>query len=1179
MAKQPGKPSVKRTNARKSATTRKTGAAPAARIDPRSILGDAAQLLQVRGLEPALAELDRVAGSARGKNAMPMAQRLLILARSAAAQHPQRALDVCQHILKTCDTPPVEVLLIAGALQDRLGDRTACEASMRAVVEAERAAPGEKLRAANLLVRFGEQELALNAAREAFDAMGRPLTQAATLLYIAQVTADWDLVDQLTAQLTAAYAQGEVATINETPRTHLLWCDDEATNIAVLKNWSARNLPPVSAQRPPVQPLQGRKIRLGYLSSDFREHPTARLVNGLLRHHDRSQFELFMYCSGWDDGSPMRREVESHFDHVHSVARLSDAEAAALIRSHAVDVLVELNGPTRANRMGVLAYRPAPVQIDYLGWPGSVGGRVVDYVVGDAITVPPGAEAAYPEQVIRLGKVYQVNDYAARTLPPKPTRAEVGLPDGNYLVLGMFNAINKVHNEVWDVWMTILKAVPNALLWILDPGPQARKLIAKAAQARGVSVRRIVAAPRLAEEQHLARLQHCDLMLDPWPYGGHTSTADALFAGVPVVALDGKNFASRVSGALLRAAGLSALVHQDRESYARFAAGLLRSPAALAKVKAFVREQVPKTDVFNARGKARQLEAAYREALERAGQAPSSIDASDQPLLPDRSRSSRVVYSTASLRGIPKIIHQSYRDFDALPPEIKENIDGLKASNPDWEYRYYDDTNARRFIVENYEEKYVQAWDSISLAYGAARADLFRYLLLYKCGGVWLDIKSSALRPLTDVINPDDSFILSYWKNGPDDHFRGWGVHSELSFSPRGEFQTWFIATAPKHPFLEAVIDQVMANISRYEQARDGFGKRAVLFTTGPIAYTKAIFPIKDMWPHREACAVDELGFIYSIYEKYNVRLHEKKLHDHYTKQVGPLIAKNSRLKAVRVKAVDEERLAPIQSLSVDGIRYRLRHQIGVGAFSTVYKAVDEWGQALAVKVFPPGTQDALWQNEAQQLRRFAGPGVVYLHKAFVHEQRAYLVCDDAGVPVSRCRFGTPAERLKLAVLVAKGVLPALARLHAAGHYHGDINPENVLVKPDAGQRLHTACLVDFGLCWPQSRLDAGQAVVANWTPPPEYLLKQPLNGAALDIWCMGVLLLQIITGKELDYSEAEILMDTPLHDARTLDLSIGTALSAALARDPSRRPDALGLWRGIRAAQAASSLPAQQEA
>ena len=547
------------------------------------------------------------------------AQCLELLAQQAVDGHPKAALALFEQVLAQPEAP-VGALLMAGLLQDKLGERAKALVSVSQVVQSPKASPAQVLQAANLLVRLGSQALALQAAARAFDAMGRPLAQAATLLYIAQLTADWKLVDQLTAQLREGYASGQLQHIQESPRTHLLWCDDEATNLAVLRQWSKKNLRSPQVPAPPAVSAQGRRLRVGYLSSDFREHPTARLILGVLRHHDRRQVELFMYCSGWDDGSALRRDVVAQFEQVHPVAALGDEAAAELMRSHGLDVLVELNGPTRANRMGILSHRPAPVQIDYLGWPGSVGGRVVDYVVGDAITVPPGTEAAYPEKVIRLSQVYQVNDYAARTLPPKPTRAQAGLPEGDYRVLGMFNAINKVHNEVWDVWMKILKAVPNALLWILDPGPQARKLIAQAALARGVPVNRILAAPRLMEDQHLARLQHCDLMLDPWPYGGHTSTADALFAGVPVVALDGQNFASRVSGALLRAAGMSAMVQQDREAYARFAVGLLKSPQELERVKAFVREQVPKTDVFNAKGKARQLEAAYRAAVERAAE-------------------------------------------------------------------------------------------------------------------------------------------------------------------------------------------------------------------------------------------------------------------------------------------------------------------------------------------------------------------------------------------------------------------------------------------------------------------------------------------------------------------------------------------------------------------------------
>lgn len=265
-----------------------------------------------------------------------------------------------------------------------------------------------------------------------------------------------------------------------------------------------------------------------------------------------------------------------------------------------------------------------------------------------------------------------------------------------------------------------------------------------------------------------------------------------------------------------------------------------------------------------------------------------------------------------------------------------------------------------------------------------------------------------------------------------------------------------------------------------------------------------------------------------------------------------------------KVRAVDERRFPPIRSLAVDGIRYSLQHLIGVGAFTRVYKATDEWGHALAVKLYPPGSAEALWQNEVRQLRRFAGPGVVYLHRVFAHEGHTYLVLDDAGLPVSRCRHDDVAARVKTAVFIARGVLPVLARLHAAGYCHGDINPQNVLLRLDREQKLHAVSLVDFGLCRTQKQLDAGSAAMARWTPPPEYFRKQTLNGPALDIWHMGVLLLQVITGKTLDYSEADILADQPLKDAQSLQLPIGIALSAALASDPMQRPNAVGLWRAI---------------
>lgn len=603
--------------ARLNALSGKSQAPKPAKADSRSLLGNALQILQRSGVEAALQELRRISDEP-GAEQVPYSRRMVLLATAAASAYPGAAMRLCEVVSNSEDATP-EAWLMAGALQDRLGERPAAARSMLAVLRSGDSSAVQRLRAANLLVRFGQQALALSEAKRAFEALGKPIEHAATLLYIAQVTADWPLVSELTSLLEAGYRKGLASLINESPRTHVLWCADEAINIDVLRRWSERALPvgqPIAIPR--GVPIGG-KIRLGYLSSDFREHPTARLVNGLLRYHDRSRFELFMYCSGWDDGSALRKEVESHFDHIHSVASLGDKAAAELIASHGIDVLVELNGPTRANRMGILAYRPAPVQIDYLGWPGSVGGRVVDYVVGDHHTVAPGTERTYPEKVIRLDPTYQVNDHRSFSLGPIPERSAVGLPaDERVIVLGMFNAINKVHQEVWDTWMQILKRSPRTVLWLLDPGTVARRHVARAAVEAGVPLERIKAAPRMVQDKHLDRLQCCDLMLDPWPYGGHTSTADALFAGVPVVTLDGTNFAGRVSAGLLKAAGLGELVVRSREDYVQTVLDLIERPALLKELKVKLRRSFAQSAVFDAPARAHQLEKAYAIALDRA---------------------------------------------------------------------------------------------------------------------------------------------------------------------------------------------------------------------------------------------------------------------------------------------------------------------------------------------------------------------------------------------------------------------------------------------------------------------------------------------------------------------------------------------------------------------------------
>ncbi|MRD47232.1 hypothetical protein GHT07_08070 [Caenimonas koreensis DSM 17982] len=624
--KQAAKPAAK-TSAKAPASAPGSAPAPGAATVPagnpkgvtvNQILDAAANFAAKKKLPEAIKVLQQAVDHfpPERPNKPTLAGLLVQAATRLRMHHPAGAADLAKEAVERDPELTAGWIMLSG-LWDRLGELPQAKVAAKKVVESPTAAPDQVIAAANLLVRYREDQLAIDSARKAFEEMGRPLAWASAVMYIAQKVADFPFIDQLGAQLRKAHQEGQSAEARESPRTNLLWCEDEKMNIQVVNVWSEQSIPGPISEAPPARPLDGRKLRIGYLSSDFRDHPTSRLINGVLRHHDRTKFEVFLYDSGWDDGSDMRKEIVSHVDGIFPVASLSDQEGAKLIRSHNIDVLIELNGPTRANRMGVLKYRAAPIQIDYLGWPGSVGGRVVDYVVGDSYCVPEGVEALYAEKVIRLHKIYQVNDYLALKVPEVPSRAQLGLPEG-VPVIGMFNAINKVHGEVWDTWMKIMKAVPNAVLWLLDPGPVARRNIAKACAMRGVDPKRVLAAPAVKQEAHLARLGACDIMVDPWPYGGHTSTSDALFAGVPVVAVAGTNFASRVSGGLLRAAGLEALVQPTLEGYVRTAVRLLRDPKELERVRAFIRDNIRKADIFDAQGKTRQFEAAYVDAFQRA---------------------------------------------------------------------------------------------------------------------------------------------------------------------------------------------------------------------------------------------------------------------------------------------------------------------------------------------------------------------------------------------------------------------------------------------------------------------------------------------------------------------------------------------------------------------------------
>lgn len=496
---------------------------------------------------------------------------------------------------------------------DRAESLSAAQRAMQA-----KASPAQLVDIGRHLSRLGDDRNALDAVTRGYQASGEAIELASFTLRVALQSADWALADRITTALRAAHAAGRTRQVGETPRTHLLWCADEATNIKVIGAFAERSFPAMPPMAKDVWPGTGtRKLRIGYLSSDYRDHATTLLALGMMRHHDRERFEFYGYCTSYDDGSAIRRDMLSRFDVARSFSHANDRLAAQQIHNDKIDVLVDLNGLTEGTRHGVLAWRPAPVQICYLGFPGTVGGRFVDYIVGDDYTVPEGAEALYPEQVIRIPPTYQINDYHARYLPPPPRRKVLGLPD-NAPVIGMFNNVNKVGTQVWETWMQILRAVPAAVLWLMNPGEVAREFLQQATTRAGVDPKRLLFAPKVGQEAHLARLRQCDLILDPWPYGGHTTTSDAIFAEVPQVTLEGTNFASRVSGGLLRAAGLGTMIRPDIASYVQLAVGLLNKPAEVAKLKQLMRERKPRMQVFNAPLRTRQLERAYLEAHARA---------------------------------------------------------------------------------------------------------------------------------------------------------------------------------------------------------------------------------------------------------------------------------------------------------------------------------------------------------------------------------------------------------------------------------------------------------------------------------------------------------------------------------------------------------------------------------
>lgn len=430
-----------------------------------------------------------------------------------------------------------------------------------------------------------------------------------------------------------------------------------------------------------AQPTEGGRIRVGYLSADFFTHATAMLLAEVLEQMDRERFEIIGYCYSPDDASELRQRIVDAFDRFVPIGGMSNLEAAQKIHDDGIDILVDLKGYTRNGRTEILAYRPAPIQVNYLGYPGTMGSDLVDYILADPVVAPMAHQEHYTERIVHLPHCYQPNDRQRRIADAPVRRADFGLPEDAF-VFCSFNNIYKVGPELFDVWMRLLTQVPGSVLWILAGG-EARENLKRQAAARGVDPARLVFAGHSPGPEHLARHRLADLFLDTLPCNAHTTASDALWAGLPVLTCIGETFAGRVAASLLTAMDLDELITTNFDDYERLALALAQDGARLEAIRRKIEAGRETSPLFDTARYARNLERAYETMVDimKRGEAPQAF-AVAEPKPADNSgeliAEARTPYEHCPLcegSDIPYQIEAKVSEHplytSALPPTVK----------------------------------------------------------------------------------------------------------------------------------------------------------------------------------------------------------------------------------------------------------------------------------------------------------------------------------------------------------------------------------------------------------------------------------------------------------------------------------------------------------------------------
>ena len=527
----------------------------------------------------------------------------------------QEAADCCQKAIRLAPAQPEPY----GQLSDIFLNQNRTEDALQCLRAGLKFAPGHPELQYNLgfaLSVKGELVAAKDAYVQALAADPDNAAALSALLYVKRQLADWDGIDNLSGRL-AKGLEGGWQQIS--PFSYLAEPSSRAQQLHCARLWTKG-----IQQRLGIQPGTAderqidKHLTIGYLSADYYRHPTAYLVAGLIEQHDREKFKIIAYSNSRDDDCAIRRRLEKAFDEFVDIRAMSPARAAEQIRLDKVDILVDLKGHTLEAATAVMALRPAPVQVNYLGYPGSMGADYIDYIIGDRYVTPFDEKDDYDEHIVQLPGSYQVNDTQRPCPANSPGREALGLPP-DAVVFCCFNNSWKITEHVFACWMDILKAVPGSVLWL--HGRQSlgdlRSKLQQQMQLRGVELSRLIIAEPKPLEEYLQQYHEADIFLDTLPYNAHTTASDALWMACPVITVSGDTFPSRVGTSLLNAVELPQLVCSNLDEYTRLAVDLACAPETLASLRRHLQQGREQFALFDSSVFTLHLERAYLEMAER----------------------------------------------------------------------------------------------------------------------------------------------------------------------------------------------------------------------------------------------------------------------------------------------------------------------------------------------------------------------------------------------------------------------------------------------------------------------------------------------------------------------------------------------------------------------------------